>query len=128
MSKERENKAIADRWLEGFWGNSWTPKIVDDLAAVDILIQFSLQMPRRGREDAKRFSAGIRDAFPNLEFHSTADVVADGDYVIGRLEGGGTHTGLAFTDLLIRIPPGALGTKVASHREDRSSDQGRHDR
>ena len=51
MSKERENKAIADRWPEGFWGNSWTPKIVDDLAAVDILIQFSLQMPpaRPGR-------------------------------------------------------------------------------
>ena len=88
------------------------PKIVDDLAAVDILIQFSLQMPRRGREDAKRFSAGIRDAFPNLEFHSTADVVAEGDYVIGRLEGGGTHTGSAFTDLLIGFLPAHSGRKM----------------
>ena len=48
MSKEQENKAITVRWLEGFWGRSWTPEIVDDLAADDILIQFSLQTPCRG--------------------------------------------------------------------------------
>jgi hypothetical protein len=40
MSKEHENKAIAVRWLEGFWGRSWTPEIVDALAADDVLIQF----------------------------------------------------------------------------------------
>ena len=112
MSKERENKAIADRWLEGFWGNSWTPNIVDDLAAVDILIQFSLQMPRRGQAEAKRFMIGIRDAFHDLEFHSTADLVAEGDYVTGCLEGGGAHTGSAFTDLLIGFFPAHSGRKM----------------
>jgi hypothetical protein len=30
-------KAIAVRWLKAFWGHSWTPEIVDDLAAYDIL-------------------------------------------------------------------------------------------
>ena len=38
--------------------------------------------------------------------------MADGDYVIGRLEGGGTHTGLAFTDLLIGFLPVHSGRKL----------------
>jgi hypothetical protein len=38
MSKE--NKAIVARWFEGFWGNPWNPKIVDELAAPDMLLQF----------------------------------------------------------------------------------------
>jgi SnoaL-like polyketide cyclase len=92
MSKEQENKAIAVRWLEGFWGASWNPNIVDDLAAADILLQFSLQMPRRGRDEVKKFLVGIRETFHDLEFHSAADLVAEGDYVVGRLEGGGIHT------------------------------------
>src|SRR4029077_15859163 len=100
MPGERGNRAIAERWLDGFWGRSWTPKIVDDLAAVDVLIQFSLQTPRRGRKEAKRFMIGIRDAFPDLEFHSDTDLVTDGDHVICGLEGGGTHTGPAFIDCL----------------------------
>jgi SnoaL-like polyketide cyclase len=82
-----ENKAIAIRWLEGFWGHSWTPKIVDDLAADDILIQFSLQTPCRGRSAARNFLLGIREIFHGLEFHSSADLVVDGEYVMARLEG-----------------------------------------
>src|SRR5262249_3881621 len=31
----------------------------------------------------------------------TADLIADGDYVVGRWEGGGTHTGVEFDDLPI---------------------------
>jgi hypothetical protein len=50
MSKELENKAIADRWLEGFWGNSWTPEIVDDLAAVDILFNSHCRCPGGARQ------------------------------------------------------------------------------
>jgi len=55
---------------------------------------------------------GIRDAFHDLEFHSTADFVAEGDYVIGCLEGGGAHTGSAFTDLLIGFFPTHSGRKM----------------
>ena len=112
MSRDQENKAIANRWLEGFWGHSWNPKVIDDLAAVDILNQFSLQMPRRSREEVKRFMAGLRDAFHDFEFHNTADLVAEGDYVIGRLEGGGTHAGSAFTDLLIGFLPAHSGRRM----------------
>jgi predicted ester cyclase len=112
MSKEQENKAIATRWLEGFWGGSWNPKIVDDLAAENIVLQFSLQAPRSGRHEAKTFLAEIREAFHDLEFHPAADLEVDGEYVFGRLEGGGTHAGPAFLDLLVGFLPPNSGRKV----------------
>jgi hypothetical protein len=112
MSKEQENKAIAVRWLEGFWGRSWTPEIVDDLAADDILIQFSLQTPCRGRGAAKNFLLGIREIFQNLEFHGTEDLVTDGEYVIAHLEGVGTHAGATFLDFFIGLFPANSGRKV----------------
>jgi hypothetical protein len=98
MSKEQENEIIATRWLEGFWGHSWNPKIVDDLAADDILIQFSLQTPYYGRSAAKNFLHGIREIFRDLEFSGSADLVVDGEYAVARVEGIGTHAGAAFLD------------------------------
>jgi hypothetical protein len=112
MSKEQENKVIATRWLEGLWGHSWSPKIVDDLAAADILIQFSLQRPCHGKEQAKEFLIGIHQAVANLEFHGDPHLVADGDRVICGLEGGGTHTGSAFMDCLIGFLPANSGRKL----------------
>jgi hypothetical protein len=70
MWKERENKAIAVRWLEGFWGNPWNPKTVDELAAPDILLQFLLIRPRRGRDEVNKFMVELREAFHDFEFHS----------------------------------------------------------
>jgi len=34
-----------------------------------------------------------------------ADLIAEGDYVVGRWEGGGSHTGPAFSDFLIGSLP-----------------------
>ena len=112
MSHEQENKAIAVRWLEGFWGHSWAPEIVDDLAADDILIQFSLQTPCRGRSAAKNFLHGIREIFRGLEFHSAENLVTDGEYVIARLEGLGTHAGATFLDFFIGFFPTNSRRKV----------------
>jgi predicted ester cyclase len=112
MLKEQENKAIGVHWLEGFWGHSWTPEIVDDLAADDILIQFSLQTPCRGRSAAKGFLLGIREIFHGLQFRSTADLVVDGEYVVARLDGIGTHAGAAFLDFFIGFFPANSGQKV----------------
>src|SRR2546422_1651292 len=84
MSKEQDNKAIVGRWFTEFWGNPWNPKVVDELAAPDILLQYSLHEPRRGREDVKKFMFGFREAFPDLEFGGAADLIAEGDYVVGR--------------------------------------------
>jgi hypothetical protein len=85
---------------------------VDDLAADDILLQFSLQSPRRGRVEAKEFLAAIHGTFHDLEFRSAGDLVTDGEYVFGRLEGGGTHTGPAFLDFLVGFLPANSGRKV----------------
>jgi hypothetical protein len=112
MSKEQENKAIAVRWLEGFWGHSWTPEVVNDIAADDIVIQFSLQTPCRGRSAAKNFLLGIREIFQGLEFRSSPDLVVDGEYIIARLEGVGTHAGATFLDFFIGLFPVNSGRKV----------------
>jgi predicted ester cyclase len=112
MSKEQDNKEIVGRWFEGFWGNPWNPEIVDELAAPDMLLQYSLHAPRRGREDVAKFMIGFRQAFPDLEFAGAADLIAEGDFVVGRWEGGGTHTGPAFDDFLVGSLPNASGRKM----------------
>jgi predicted ester cyclase len=112
MSKQEENKAIVGRWFKEFWGNPWNPKIVDELAAPDMLLQYSLHAPRRGRKDVKNFMTEFREAFPDLEFWGTADLIAEGDKVVGRWEGGGTHTGPAFKDFLEGSLPAGSGKKM----------------
>jgi predicted ester cyclase len=109
MSREQDNKAIVGRWFDGFWGSLWNPKIIDELAAPDILLQYSLHAPRRGRDEVRDFMVGFRAAFPDLKFWSAAELIAEGDYVVGRWEGGGTHTGPAFSDFLVGSLPAASG-------------------
>ena len=112
MAKETSNKEIVGRWFTGFWGNPWNPAIIDELAAPNILLQYSLHAPRRGREDVRAFMKGFREAFPDLGFSGVADLIAEGDYVVGRWEGGGTHTGPAFSDFLAGSLPAASGRKM----------------
>ena len=112
MSKEQENKIIVGRWFKEFCGNPWNPKIVDELGAPDMLLQYSLHAPRRGHEDVKAFMSGFRRAFPDLSFAGAADLIAEGDYVVGRWVGGGTHTGPGFSDFLIGSLPAASGRKM----------------
>ena len=112
MTKEQENKAIVGRWFTQFWGNPWNPKVIDELAAPDMLLQYSLHEPRRGREEVREFITGFRKAFPDLGFAGAADLIAEGDYVVGRWIGGGTHTGPAFDDFLACALPAASGRKM----------------
>jgi predicted ester cyclase len=112
MSKEQENKEIVGRWFTEFWGNPWNPKVIDELAAPNMLLQYSLHEPRRGRDDVRNFMTGFRAAFPDLAFGGAADLIAEGDYVVGRWIGGGTHTGPAFDDFLIGALPAASGRKM----------------
>jgi predicted ester cyclase len=112
MSKEQENKAIVGRWFTEFWGNPWNPKVIDDLAAPDMLLQYSLHAPRRGREDVREFITDFRAAFPDLGFGGAGDLIAEGDYVVGRWIGGGTHTGPAFDDFLVGALPARSGRKM----------------
>ena len=112
MSKEDDNKAIVGRWFAEFWGETCNLDIVDELAAPDMLLQYSLHAPRRGHADIKAFMAGFREAFPDLNFWGAADLIAEGDHVVGRWEGGGTHTGPAFSDFLAGSLPAATGRSM----------------
>lgn len=112
MSKEIDNKAIVGRWFTDFWGTTYNPAIVDELASPEMLLQYSLHEPRRGREDIKAFMADFRAAFPDLSFAGAADLIAEGDFVVGRWVGGGTHTGSAFDDFLMGALPAATGKKM----------------
>ncbi|HET7739279.1 MAG TPA: ester cyclase [Mycobacterium sp.] len=99
-----ENKAVVGRWFNEFWGADFNPDVIDALAAPDIRFQYSLHAPCKGRNEVRAFATKFRAAFPDLAFGPTADLIAEGDYVVGQWVGGGTHTGEAFDDM----PIGAL--------------------
>jgi predicted ester cyclase len=112
MSKQDENKAVVGRWFTEFWGKTVNLGVIDEIAAPDMLLKYSLHEPRRGREDIKAFMTDFRAAFPDLNFWGTADLIAEDDYVVGQWEGGGTHTGPAFSDFLVGGLPAATGRKM----------------
>jgi predicted ester cyclase len=112
MSKEEDNKAVVGRWFTDFWGKNANLSVIDEIAAPDMLLKYSLHEPRRGRADIKAFITDFRAAFPDLNFWGTADLIAEGDYIVGQWEGGGTHTGPAFTDFLMGSLPAATGRRL----------------
>jgi len=111
-TKSHNNLAIADRWFAKFWGKSWNPRVVEELGAPEILLQYLLQTPHRGRADVKAFMTELRQAFPDLSVTGAADFVCEGDHVVGRWEGRGTHTGPAYCDFLVGCLPAASGQKM----------------
>ncbi len=112
MSKQDDNKAVVGRWFTEFWGKDLNLAVVDEIAAPDMLLKYSLHAPRRGRDDIRAFMTDFRAAFPDLNFWGTADLIAEGDYVVGQWEGGGTHAGPAFNDFLVGGLPAATGREM----------------
>jgi predicted ester cyclase len=108
MSTE-DNKAVVGKWFTEFWGSDFNPAVIDELAHPDIRFEYSLHSPLRGRDQVRRFASEFRAAFPDLGFAGTADLIAEGDYVVGQWEGGGTHTGDAFSDLPVGSLPAGSG-------------------
>jgi predicted ester cyclase len=112
MGTQSDNKAVVGRWFTDFWGERCNLTVVDEIAAPNMLLKYSLHAPRRGHADIKDFMNDFREAFPDLRFWGTADLIAEGEYVVGQWEGGGTHTGPAFNDFLIGSLPAATGRKM----------------
>ncbi len=112
MSVHTDNKAIVGRWFTEFWGKNVNLAVVDEIASPDMLLEYSLHEPRRGHADIKAFMTDFRAAFPDLHFWGTAELIAEGDYVVGQWEGGGTHSGPAFADFLIGGLPAATGRRM----------------
>jgi predicted ester cyclase len=112
MNKEDSNKVVVGRWFTEFWGKNVNLAVVDEIAAADMLLKYSLHEPRRGRDDIKAFMTDFRAAFPDLNFWGTAELIAEGDFVVGQWEGGGTHVGPAFGDFLVGGLPASSGRKM----------------
>ena len=64
MSKQDDNKAVVGRWFTEFWGKNVNLAVVDEIAAPDMLLKYSLHAPRSGRDDIKAFMTDFRTASP----------------------------------------------------------------
>jgi predicted ester cyclase len=111
-TQEEKNKEIIVKWLTNFWGSKYNSSIIDELATEDMILQYSLHKPRKGKADIKDFMTKFRDAFPDLAFEGAYPLLADGEYVIARWVGGGTHTGTAFNDWPVGTLSAATGRKM----------------
>ncbi|KUJ07697.1 NTF2-like protein [Mollisia scopiformis] len=105
QSLQDQNKAIVAVYSHEFWGKC-NINIVDELCSEDMLSNYPMHGPRRGKEAIKRMLSEFKEAFPNVSFHPYGPIpmIAEGNYVVTRWIGGGTHSGVAFSDL----PAGAL--------------------
>jgi predicted ester cyclase len=107
-----KNKEIVSRWFTEFWGERFNPDVIDELAAPDIRFEYSMHDPCRGRDEVHAFATKFRASFPDLNFWGTAELLGEGDYVVGQWEGGGTHTGPAFDDLPLGSLPASTGKRM----------------
>ena len=112
MSKEQTNKAIVMEWFEKYWGKNVDLSVIDTLGTPDVLVHYPMHGPRRGREAVKTMMREFREAFPDLNFWAVGELIAEGDYVVGRWDGGGTHTGPAFDDLPVGLLPANSGKTI----------------
>lgn len=112
MSLQDDNKAVVGDWFSRFWGETFDADVIDEIAAPDMLLKYSLHEPRKGRRDIRAFMTDFRAAFPDLKFWGVASLIAEADYVVGQWEGGGTHTGPAFKDFLVGALPSNSGRKM----------------
>lgn len=105
------NKTIVTRWFTEFWAKR-NPAIVDELGDENLVFSYPLHGELHGRDSIKRALVHLVDAFPDISFHVIGELIAEGDYVVGRWEGGGTHTGKAFGELPIGSLPPATGKRI----------------
>jgi len=108
MSVE-DNKAVVGRWFAEFWGPDYNSAVIDEVASPDIRFEYSMHAPCRGRDEVREFAQKFRAAFPDLAFGATAELIAEGDFVVGQWEGGGTQTGDAFDDIPVGSLPAGAG-------------------
>ena len=121
MSKEDDNKAIVGRWFTDFWGKTCNLDIVDELAAPDMLLQYSLHEPRRGRDDIKAFMTGFPRSVSRPQLLGRR-----GPHRRGRLRrrplGRRRHAYRpGFQRFPRRIAAGGDGPQDAFHRHDRAA-------
>ena len=84
-----QNKAIAQRSWE--LASQHNPDALEEVYAAD-LVWHEPDQEVHGLEEAKQFYSTYLSAFPDLSF-TVEDVLADGEKVVSRWTGRGTHQG-----------------------------------
>ena len=107
-----DNKNIVKHWFEDFWGDTYDAGAAEALSTADIVVHHQMHGPKRGREAVNRFMVDLREAFPDWRLHIIGNLIAEGDYVVGRWEGGGTHTGSAYSGFQMGSIVAGSGFKV----------------
>jgi steroid delta-isomerase-like uncharacterized protein len=97
MSRE-ENVAVVNRYLEEIW-NKGNLDAVDDLLSEDYRHGTPPPGMEPTREGFKQYVGMVKSAFPDLTLRAE-DTIAEGDKVVQRNVGRGTHRG-DFVD----VPP-----------------------
>ncbi|KGQ04072.1 hypothetical protein BBAD15_g10691 [Beauveria bassiana D1-5] len=104
--EEKKNLEVVAKYFAEYWGKA-NQNIVDELCDDKFVINYPMHGPRYGKEGAKRMMAEFKESidqghsqtFPFNAYQHP--LIASGPYVVGRWIGGGTHTGVAFSDLAV---------------------------
>ena len=91
MSAE-ENKAVVRREVEELYNYTGNLDAVEEIFSPDYVSHEPTSGEVRGIEGARQFAATFREAFPDLE-NTIEDMVAEGDTLVMRFRGSGTHEG-----------------------------------
>ncbi len=87
-----ENKAVVRREMEEIFNHTGNLDAAEEIFSPDYVSHEPTSGEVRGIEGAKQFAATYRQAFPDLE-NTIEDMVAEGDEVVVRFRGSGTHQG-----------------------------------
>jgi predicted ester cyclase len=91
MSTE-ENKTVLRREVEELYNNTGNLEVVEEIFSPNYVSHEPTSGEVRGIEGARQFAANFRKAFPDLQ-NTIEDMVAEGDKVVMRFRGSGTHEG-----------------------------------
>ena len=91
MSAET-NKALVRREFEEMFSQGGDLDTAGEFYAPDYVLHEPASGEVRGLEAARKFAATYREAFPDLQT-AIEDQVAEGDKVVSRFSGRGTHLG-----------------------------------
>jgi predicted ester cyclase len=92
QNMSEENKAVVRREIEELLNHMGNLDAAEEILAPDYVSHEPTSGETRGREVAKQFAATYREAFPDLQT-TIEDMVAEGDKVVVRFRGRGTHQG-----------------------------------
>jgi steroid delta-isomerase-like uncharacterized protein len=87
-----ENKAAVRREVEELYNHTGNLDVADEIFSPDYVSYEPTSGETRGIEGARQFAATFREAFPDLQC-TIDDMVAEGDKVVMRFRGSGTHQG-----------------------------------